>query len=283
MCRFSFYFGPSLRVAALVTEPENSLIRQSFESRERAEPLNGDGFGVAWYSNRGVPGLFRSVTPAWNNANLTSLANVIESTCILAHVRAATQIRSVSEANCHPFVVGGLAFMHNGDWGGFPRLRRAVIERLRDESFATLFGQTDTEHLFALVRDRLAEREPDGSAEQLAGVLRDSITEAVALSSELAPGTNSYLNLVLTDGEVAVVSRFTTDDSYDGESLYWSTGKRYVCEEGVCRMVTPDPSGAAVLVSSERLSPDPSWQVVPRNHFLLVGRDRTARLEPIGF
>ena len=49
MCRFTFYMGPPIRMSTLVTEPSNSLIHQSVHARQREEPLNGDGFGVAWY------------------------------------------------------------------------------------------------------------------------------------------------------------------------------------------------------------------------------------------
>ncbi len=281
MCRFTFYHGPTMRLSALVTEPENSLIHQSFASRERREPLNGDGFGVAWYAQHGAPGRFRSVTPAWNNANLLSLAGVVQSTCVLAHVRAATQIRSVSEANCHPFVSGRYAFMHNGDLGGFARVRRALLARLSDASFQMVGGQTDTEHLFGLVLDRLAGGDPKGGVEHLARALREALEEALALVERYAPGEPSYLNLVLTNGEVAVASRFTTDESYDGESLYWNSGKRYVCDGGVCRMLAPDLEGGAVLVSSEPLSEDPGWEKVPRNHLLVIDADHTARIEPV--
>src|SRR6185436_9788616 len=37
MCRFTLYLGPAIRMSALVTEPRNSLIHQSFESQEREE------------------------------------------------------------------------------------------------------------------------------------------------------------------------------------------------------------------------------------------------------
>jgi predicted glutamine amidotransferase len=48
MCRFTLYMGPPIRLSSLLIEPDHSLIRQSVESREREEPLNGDGFGVGW-------------------------------------------------------------------------------------------------------------------------------------------------------------------------------------------------------------------------------------------
>ncbi len=282
MCRFTLYLGPALPLASLVTEPENSLIHQSYNASERAEPLNGDGFGLAWYPADGSlePGLFRALTPAWSNASLTSLARVVKSGCILAHVRAATQVRFVSEANCHPFVHGRFAFMHNGDLGGFQKVRRPLLARLSDEAFESVHGQTDTEHVFGLFLDRVRVSPPAGSVE-LGAALKAALADALELSRAHGGGDESYLNVAVSDGKSAAVSRYTTEDDYDGESLYWSGGKRYTCEEGVCRMIAPDAEGMAVVVSSERLSPDESWQVIPRNHMLLVDRGRPPVLEPL--
>ena len=39
MCRFTLYLGPPVRLSTLLTEPEHSLIRQSYQARERSEPL----------------------------------------------------------------------------------------------------------------------------------------------------------------------------------------------------------------------------------------------------
>ena len=71
-------------MSSLITEPENSLIHQSFDSREREEPLNGDGFGVAWYPQDGHrdAALFRSITPAWSNQNLRHIARAVKSGCV---------------------------------------------------------------------------------------------------------------------------------------------------------------------------------------------------------
>ena len=93
MCRFTFYLGRPIRLSSLITDPSHSVIRQSFQAQEREEPLNGDGFGVAWYApeHSDEPAVFKSVTPAWSNRNLRDLARVVASHCILAHVRAATQ------------------------------------------------------------------------------------------------------------------------------------------------------------------------------------------------
>jgi len=76
MCRFVLYLGPEITVSSLVTEPEHSIIHQSYMSREREEPLNGDGFGLAWYAPHLTthPALFKDISPAWNNDNLREMA-----------------------------------------------------------------------------------------------------------------------------------------------------------------------------------------------------------------
>src|SRR5215831_18459952 len=165
MCRFVIYLGPEITVSSLVTEPSHSLINQSFNAEEREEPLNGDGFGVAWYAHAlsETPALFKDISPAWNNQNLLSVARVVRSDCILAHVRAASSDLPVTQLNCHPFVWQELAFMHNGDLGGFREMRRAIIELLSDDAFAWVKGSTDSEHIFALFIDHYAKTPGDGA------------------------------------------------------------------------------------------------------------------------
>ena len=141
MCRFALYLGPKVTLSSLVTEPAHSIIRQSYESRER-EPLNGDGFGLAWYvpelSDR--PALFCSISPAWNNPNLEDVARVSQSSCVLAHVRAASPGLPVTQLDCHPFAWRDLAFMHNGYIAGFQRLKRRLLASLSDEAFYLVKG-----------------------------------------------------------------------------------------------------------------------------------------------
>jgi glutamine amidotransferase len=286
MCRFTFYLGKPVSLSSLITEPENSLIHQSFHSHEREEPLNGDGFGVAWYVHGlAEPSLYRSVTPAWSNSNLRDLARATTSSCVLAHVRAATQQLEVNEANCHPFKRGPLAFMHNGDVGGFSRLRRRIVLELDDDTFAGVRGTTDSEHFFALLCDRVRQQERTGpsatTTEGLATAFESTLRHVVALAREHAPGEETYLNAVVTDGHSAVACRFTTDRPENADSLYLNHGRRYVCEDGLCRMLDPEDGQGVVMVSSERLSDDPGWQAVPVNHLVLVQPNRTVRFRKL--
>lgn len=265
MCRFTLYMGEPIRLSSLLVEPEHSLIRQSTHSREREEPLNGDGFGVGWYAAdpRLEPAVFRSITPAWNNRNLVNLARVVSSGCILAHVRAATQSSGVNEANCHPFRFRNHLFMHNGDVGNFRQVRRAMLASVRDEAFDNVYGSTDSEHVFALVIDEML-RSPTwiDAGERLAGALQGAIRRVVELVGKHGQNEPSYLNCALSDGQNAVVSRFSNDPNEAPESLYFYSGGIYPALDGrVAR---------SVIVSSERLTEDPAWREIPPNHMVIV-------------
>jgi glutamine amidotransferase len=308
MCRFVLYQGVPMTIASLVTEPSNSIINQSVHSKEADEPLNGDGFGVAWYvpelSHK--PAVFRSVSPAWSNMNLLEMARVTRSGCILAHVRAATRGIPVTELNCHPFAAGPYAFMHNGDVARFGAIRREVLRSLSDDAFHAVKGSTDSEHLFGLFLDRVAvaggtpggatrgpvAAHPREQADRMAVALQQTVEFITRLSAsavgggvkrdEATPGEDEdcYLNIAVSDGTHAVACRYTTAEG-DPSSLYVHTGRRYVCEEGVCRMVSPEKGHGAVIVSSEPLSDDPGWQKIPRNHMVVIHADGTCDIRPV--
>jgi glutamine amidotransferase len=272
MCRFVLYLGPRTRLSSLLVDPAHSLIRQSTSSRERDEPLNGDGFGVGWYARELAPepAVFRSITPAWNNRNLQNLARVMASDCVLAHVRAATQSSGVNEANCHPFRWREFLCMHNGDIGDFRLVRRKLLASVGDEAFGNVYGSTDSEHFFALYIDSwLASEEPD-RALRMARSLSAAIARTLDLVRAAGSGSPSYLNVAISDGEHAVVSRFTDDAENAPESLYYSSGSLYpTVAEGAAR-----PS---VTVSSERLTADAGWAEVPPGRIIVLGRDRAPR------
>ncbi|MEQ9303371.1 MAG: class II glutamine amidotransferase, partial [Marinoscillum sp.] len=276
MCRFTFYQGRPIRIGSLITEPDHSLINQSFNALERDEPLNGDGFGLAWYNHliTPIPAFFKSVTPAWNNRNLLELSRITESTCIMAHVRAATQGLLVAETNCHPFGFRQYAFMHNGDIGGFHKIRRKIVQSLSDDAFESLKGSTDSEHFFCLLQDELKNREGLEPHDQMSSSLMTTIRRIMKIIKDSGVEEHSYMNMVLTNGHLAVAVRFTTDEPKNADSLYLNIGRKYVCEEGVCSMIDPGDHEKAVIISSEPLSTDPGWESIPVNSMIVVKEGR---------
>lgn len=296
MCRFVLYQGAPLTLASLITEPANSIIHQSFQSAEAEEPLNGDGFGVAWYVHTlsPNPASFRSVSPAWSNQNLLELSRVTQSGCVLAHVRAATPGLPVTELNCHPFTFGPFAFMHNGDVARFAAIRRRLLMEYSDVAFRAVKGSTDSEHVFGVFLDEVVRL--DGAMdpkERLAAALIAAVKRIIAMSESVRAANppssphddgESDLNIAVSDGVTSAACRFTTAPDREPMSLYLHRGQKYICEGGVCRMIEPVKGsvGGAVIVASEPLSIDPGWVKVPRNHIVVVRGDLGVEVRAMG-
>lgn len=177
MCRWLAYMGPPLEIAALVLRPTQSLIRQSRAAHLGVPPVNGDGFGLAWWGEKPEPGIFKDTLPAWSDANLKSLAEQISSPLFMAHVRASTGTET-SRSNCHPFAFGEWAFMHNGQIGGWHTIRRAVEARIPDDLYAQRIGTTDTEALFLLAIAQGVLEEPNEGMARAIGIVRGLMEEA---------------------------------------------------------------------------------------------------------
>ncbi|MCZ6854885.1 MAG: class II glutamine amidotransferase, partial [Gammaproteobacteria bacterium] len=228
MCRFALYLGSPISVSSLITDPANSIIHQSFHSHERKEPLNGDGFGLAWYvPELDEPAIFKDVSPAWNNANLLHLARVTRTSCLLAHVRAASPGLSVSRLNCHPFTWGPFAFMHNGTVGGFRSIARRLRSTLSDDAYHWIQGSTDSELVFAIFSDHYTGSTIQDPLERTIGALTGTIAQVEAVTKDEGVQDPSLLNLAVADGKCAVVSRYISRDPDKANSLYVHSGSRY--------------------------------------------------------
>ncbi|MEZ6194624.1 MAG: class II glutamine amidotransferase [Planctomycetota bacterium] len=206
------------------------------------------------------------------------------SRCILAHVRAATQGLTVQASNCHPFRRGELAFMHNGDIGGFEKLRRALLNGLTDQSFDQIRGSTDSEHLFALICDRLDASTETDPLRRMVGAMRESIARVRAAPGQHAPEEFLYLNLVLSDGTRAVAARYTTDAEGGTPTASTSTAGAATSAEGRAPVTwwPRERTKARSLVASEPLSRDEGWEKVPVGSFVTVDSDLSTDRELVG-
>lgn len=266
-------------MSSLVTEPEHSIIVQSFKSEEREEPLNGDGFGVGWYSaGDPVAAIFKAVSPAWNNHNLFNLSRVIHSRCILAHVRAASPGLPVTRFNCHPFGRGSFAFMHNGGIAGFQAIKRQLCNSLSDAAYAWIQGSTDSEHIFALYADVYAAIDGPDSADKMARALVATLEQIEEIRRFADQSEPSDYNLVVTDGRRAVALRYSTGDKVPN-SLHIHTGHRYSCHEGEINLSPCNE--ATVLVASEALTDADSWQIVGAGQMILINESLEVELRDI--
>lgn len=284
MCRFLAYKGSPILLDDLLYQPEHSLIKQSYDAKEMEEPLNGDGFGIGWYDTRldDEPGIFNSIQPAWNNKNLRSLARKIHSGCLFSHVRAAS-VGDVTQQNCHPFRYQKYMMMHNGGIKDFDKIRRPITEKLSDERYRWIDGQTDSQHIFALILDYLIESGPEPVAQDYLDAFCKAFEDLEDIKAGYGLNQPSFLNLMITDGNLVVGCRYSTDSDKEPRSLYHSEGGRYECNDGKCLMNKDCPDhDKAVLIVSERLNANENeWFKVPTNHMLVVNNDLDINFKPI--
>lgn len=255
MCRWLTYSGEPIYLEKLLFEPENSLIQQSLHARKAAVATNGDGFGVGWYGGREQPGLYREILPAWNDCNLKNLAHHISSPLFFAHVRASTGT-ATSRANCHPFARGKWLFMHNGQIGGYDRVRRKLESSLPDGLYGDRLGTTDSELMFLMMFNEGLERDP---APAVTAVLRQT------LAAMTAAQVNEPLKMTaaLSDGEHVHAVRYSSADT--APTLYWR------CQNG------------NLIIVSEPLDKDNEpWREVPPGHILTARRGCEVVVWPIG-
>jgi len=281
MCRFVAYIGPPILADDLLYKPRFSLVTaQSVNAGEMSVAVNGDGFGIGWYAPEldNEPCVFRSIKPSWSDHNLKNLARKIYSPCIFAHIRAASPGLTVEEVNSHPFSCGQLMFMHNGVLGGYKQIRRALLRRLNDVAYDAIQGSTDSEHMFGLFLNHIANPLGSVTCEEMVHAMMKMFEDLDALLIEAGVRQHSYLNLSVTNGTSLVAVRYTTNPNVQPASLYYMFGKEYHCRGDVCMMEPTFGRPSAIVVASEPFTARRSdWMKVERNGMMVV--DETMRIK----
>jgi len=216
------WHGQSLLIDELLLKPKHSLIDQSLHSTMGAEPTNGDGFGLGWYGTGDGPGLYRSISPAWADANLRHLAGHIESPLFLAHVRA-TSGSAVQETNCHPHLHGRWLFVHNGLINAFPTVRRELTLAVDPELFTEIQGSTDSELLFYLALTNGLEDDPLTALERTIGFVeqaaaRHGIDRAIQASIGVSDGERLWAVRYSSEGNSRTL--FASADAHAIKQLH---------------------------------------------------------------
>lgn len=251
MCRWAAYLGEPVFLEEIVTAPRQSLIAQSHHALEAKTATNGDGFGIAWYGDRAEPGRYRDVLPAWSDCNLKSLCRQIRSGLFLAHVRASTG-GATSRDNCHPFVSGRWSFMHNGQIGCFPLIRRRLVDSLPDDIYAQMHGTTDSELIFLLMLAEGLDHDPHGAAAR-------AVARVLAAADRAGADPALKLTAAFSDGERLYAVRYSTMSH--APTLYAGTFRNRL---GRC------------LVSEPFDRDGPEWQAVPPGSFITATQDSVA-------
>lgn len=243
MCRIATYLGPDCPLRDFLDAPPHSLARQSWDAREMASAtVNADGWGLGWYADDGKPAVYRHTLPIWADGNVDALARSLSRQVWVGNVRSATPGLGTDHANTQPFAGDGLIFAHNGYIQDFARHLRARLRAELDPTIEqTIQGSTDSEYLFALVR-------------QQTGTLAERLQRAVSRVHEWLgeqDDLKALLNMVVTDGRrvTAVRSAFNAP----APSLYIHRGWR-----------------GGVMVASEPFDAAAGWQAVVPESFVTL-------------
>ncbi len=273
MCRWLAYSGSPLPLETFLLQPEHSLIDQSLQSQMGVHTTNGDGFGVGWYDKDQEPGIYHSVSPAWNDRNLKELAKHIRSHLFLAHIRASTGT-AIQQTNCHPFRHGQWLWMHNGLIRGFDAVKRELMLAIDPSLYPSIEGSTDTELMFYLAMSLGLSDDPISAVERMAGMI-EAVADRHGIKNAL------QMTIATTDGERLWVFRYSTERR--SRSLYYSTDIRTLRELYPDNPRLAGMSEETRLVVSEPLSDLPGvWKEVPESTCGIVqaGEDELRPFRP---
>ena len=245
MCRWIAYLGEPATPDRFLSETEYCLVAQSQAARKSVATVNGDGFGLGWYERETTPGVFRDVLPMWGDENLRSIAQQIRPSTFMAHVRAATDTATI-RLNCHPFTYAQFLFMHNGQIGGYPRVRRQLEHRLDDRFYASRQGSTDSELIFLLLLQLGAESDFAGAAQAI-------IHEVETIQSNVDEEDPFRFTAAFTDGQQLHAIRYSSDEH--PPTLFYRHSET-----------------GSVVVSEPLDDQEQRWTILPANHTLIVER-----------
>lgn len=217
MCRLLGYLGAKIKLDHLLYKPEHSLIVQSYQPKEMTSGVvNADGLGIGWYDpEQNVnPFTYKNTVPIWNDTNLPEMSRYVDSKAVLAYIRSATAGQALDVSNCQPFRDDNLLFIHNGNIDNFRKsLYRPMRELLCDEMYQSIEGNTDSEHIFALLLNELGSN-PDSSLEKALEKTLTTMTDLAKLHH-----VSFSANTVISDGHCLVASRYAYGTT--SPTLYW--------------------------------------------------------------
>jgi glutamine amidotransferase len=244
VCRHLAYLGPPRAVRDLLFDAPHALVHQGRAPREMVVARdNPDGWGVAWWEPGTMePRRYRTTTVMWED---TSFPDGDEkAVAVLAAVRKASPNTTLRPENNAPFLapsrVGPLAFSLNGH--AFHASCEARVRGALTPG-TPLDGDTDSEVLFALVRERIEAGQAPADA-------------VAAVHHVIAPGPEVHVNLLLVTPEQIVATTWQ-------HSLHVRSGD------------------GATTVASEALDADPAWRRVPDAGLVVADTDHV-RITPLG-
>ena len=163
-------------------------------------------------------------------------------------------------------------------------MRYDLLEQIPPALSSRIEGTTDSEWFYALVLAQLPEPFEPCTASKMAAAARRALEIVREVRKRHGIDTQSPINLVLSDGQSLIATRFVfdygwypQDDSffaaereYDYTTLYYATGvsERWQARNGRAR---PNRATSSLIITSEPLSADrQAWTRAPEYSMLIA-------------
>ena len=269
MCRlYAFRATERTKIECTLVHAQNALIVQSYRDHSGTSHLNG--WGLALYQD-GRLEIMRQAKAAVDNSNFRRVRRP-RLFPDRSGARAAGDGRPSGSENTHPFQHGRWAFVHNGTLARFAEVRSKMLAMMTPQHRAAIQGETDSEHIFHL----LLSAHELAPAQPLCEILRRCLAQIAAWCREIDSAARIGLNILLTDGERLVGSR-------------WGRTLHYVERVGIhdCEVcgfphVRHDPrhSYRAIVIASEPISHE-HWREIPERAVFAVSPEMALQIDPL--
>ena len=249
MCQLAAYLGKAIPLCKFLWEPEHSLYVQSWEPQElQYANLNADGFGFGWHYPNGRAAIYKNVMPIWLDVNLCDLANSLYSERWLAMVRSPTVGFATSISKTQPFRHDRYLYLHNGYIKNFNQtMRKKIDNELSDEIVASLRGLNESEYLFALLLQFIADHPQEK--------LRKSIKNLIRWLETHIEDNEVLLNMIISDGQSLYALRYSVN--HQAPSLYFLS------------------ETDALWIASEKLDNKAAWETFPEKKLMVADLKHT--------
>ena len=269
VCRlYAMRASEPTKVECSLVLAQNALMQQSQGDAEGL--VHGHGWGVADYRET-VPMIEKQTWAAYHGEHFRKTAARVYAHTVVAHVRQAT-VGGTALENTHPFQNGRWVFAHNGTVPNFDRVRDLMIDHIDPLLRNDIKGITDSEHVFYYLLTRIM-RHPDQPLHEVVG---RALRQIIDWSHSVDPTEEVGLNIVLTDGDRLVGSRYNR--------TLWHLVKTDVAVCGVCgRTHVQHDTGAdyrAVEIASEPISGE-NWQSFANGVVYAIDKDLHFRIDPL--
>lgn len=271
MCRlYAMHANEPTKVECGLVKAQNALMAQS--QSDMKGYAHSHGWGVADYPD-GVPMIEKQTWAAFHGEHFSRKAARVYAKTVLAHVRRAT-VGGTSIENTHPFHHFRWIFAHNGTVPNFDQVRMKMLDHIDPLHRTEIAGTTDSEHVFRYLMSLFLRHPERGFFDSV----RTGLEQVIQWCAEVDPQASVGLNIVLTNGEHMIGTRYN-------RSLFYLL-RDHVFHCPICGQPhahhSPKVNYQAIEIASEPVTFVDDWYEVPNKTIFQVAEDYRLDMEPLG-